>query len=144
MSNYIAAYPIGVTRDPALKQFLEAFYAATDSSREEDIERYGNAFTEDAIQEIGAHVSVKGRAEIVAANQGVQANYERQHTVEKVFPGMFNGKDELMLYGFAKVRAREDGAESVVDFAGHIQLVKQNGELKISKYCMHLTPRKNR
>lgn len=77
-------------------------------------------------------------AEIVAANQGVQANYERQHTVEKVFPGMFNGKDELMLYGFAKVRAREDGAESVVDFAGHIQLVKQNGELKISKYCMHL------
>lgn len=62
MSNYTAAYPTGVTHDPTLKQFLEAFYAATDSEREEDLERYGDAFTDDAIQEIGDKVSVKGRA----------------------------------------------------------------------------------
>lgn len=64
--------------------------------------------------------------------------YERRHTIEKVFPGTFGGSEELMVYGFATVWARENGAESVVDFAGHIQLVKQNGELKISRYCMHL------
>lgn len=61
MSFSTAAYPTGATHDPALREFLEAFYATTDSSREEDLERYGDAFTDDAIQEIGEHVSVKGR-----------------------------------------------------------------------------------
>lgn len=65
--------------------------------------------------------------------------YERrQHTIEKVFPGTFGGSEELMLYGFATFWAREGGGKGVVDFAGRIQLVKQNGELKISKHIMHL------
>lgn len=59
-----------------------------------------------------------------------------EHIAEKVFP--FGGEDEFMLIGTVSVWTKQDGAKIVVDYAGHVLLVRQNGVLKIREYHMHL------
>lgn len=62
MHNYAFTYPVGVKYDPALPQFIETFYETVDSPLPEDIQRYVEMFTEDAIFKISDGYDAKGHA----------------------------------------------------------------------------------
>ncbi|KZP13203.1 hypothetical protein FIBSPDRAFT_869508 [Athelia psychrophila] len=141
MPNNATLYPSGVTYAPDIPTFIDTLFANIDSPREEDHARYADAFTEDAIYEIGEWGSARGPHEILKYMEGQWARARSmKHIAEKVFP--FGGEDELMLFGTVTVWTKEDGAEITVDYAGRVLLDRQNGALKIRGYYMHLTPKK--
>lgn len=67
----------------------------------------------------------------------------RKHTVDKVFPVSFSGKEgevELMMYGNVAYRFKESagGAEDTVDWAGYARLVRAGKEWKFAYYRVYL------
>ncbi|KAF7983727.1 hypothetical protein HWV62_19681 [Athelia sp. TMB] len=139
MSNYTSAYPTGASYDPSLTELLETFYKSADLPPGEDQEVYVNSFTEDAILQIGDKINARGRDEIVQAKKDMWTYVaRREHDPVQVFPGKFGDVDELMLHGSAKLWAREGGAESEINWSGHMRLAKQDGGLKIQEYHVHM------
>jgi len=132
--SYISEYPQSTQVDPGIKTFLEDLYRISDDP--DAHEKYAHLFTKDATLIMGSKKAV-GREEILSFRKGLWTTVQsRLHTPIKVFPFGANST-ELMIYGTV-VWGLKDGRKAEIDWAGRVNMTKEDGEWKLSFYQVYL------
>jgi len=134
MSQYTSEYPKDIGIDPVYTQFLESFYAISDTP--DAHEEYVSQFTKNATL-IMASKKCVGSSDILALRKGMWEKVSsRSHQPLKIFP-FGEGSGEMMLYGVVDY-VMKDGKKAGVDWAARGQLVKENGKVKWDYYQVYL------
>ncbi|KAH8815696.1 hypothetical protein F5884DRAFT_189448 [Xylogone sp. PMI_703] len=132
--SYISEYPESTAVDPGIKTFFEDLYRTSDDPNAH--ERYANLFTRDAILIMGSKKAV-GREEILAFRKSLwTAVKSRLHTVIKIFP-FGTDSTEFMVYGSVAYTFK-DGKSNEIEWAGRVNMTKEDGEWKPSFYQVYL------
>ncbi|RFU34768.1 hypothetical protein B7463_g1517, partial [Scytalidium lignicola] len=124
--SYISEYPQSTEVDPGIKTFFEDLYRISDDPVAHD--KYAQLYTKDAILIIGKILNLRKGMWV--------AIQSRLHTPIKIFPF---GADstEFMLYGTVDYTFK-DGRKAEVEWAGRVNMTKEDGDWKMSFYQVYL------
>ncbi|KAF5556085.1 fungal specific transcription factor factor [Fusarium napiforme] len=134
--SYSVQSPSDQSVPPHVIQFLQAFYAVSDTPGETD--KYVDMFAEDATFVL-ASKKASGHAEITTLRQGMwEAVASRKHTLNKVYP-FGAGSDEVMLHGSVALQLK-NGGSAEIEWAGRAELEKTaaDGKYRLKFYQVYL------
>ncbi|KAH7262809.1 hypothetical protein BKA59DRAFT_540344 [Fusarium tricinctum] len=133
--SYSVQSPSDQSVQPHVIQFLQSFYAISDTP--DETEKYVDMFTEDATFVL-ASKKASGRSEITTLRQGMwDAVASRKHTLQKVYP-FGSGSDEVMLYGSVALELKNGGSADI-EWAGRAELDKSaDGKYRLKFYQVYL------
>ncbi|KAF5575629.1 uncharacterized protein FTJAE_129 [Fusarium tjaetaba] len=127
--SYSVQSPSDQSVPPHVIQFLQAFYAVSDTPGETD--KYVDMFAKDATFVL-ASKKASGHAGMW------EAVASRKHTLNKVYP-FGAGSDEVMLHGSVALQLK-NGGSAEIEWAGRAELEKTaaDGKYRLKFYQVYL------